>query len=325
MEKWMAYIHEANPDFIWANRRNNDFGDWVPAGSTTPKDVIATAYWANDARLMSQMAATLGKNDRVRHYDEFYAAIRKAFIDHYVDKNGKVGNGSQTCQILALHAGLVPDDLLKAAATILHDDIAARDNHLSTGFLGTAWLMPVLSENNLNGTAYRLLLNDTYPSWGYMVRKGATTIWERWNGDTGDPGMNSFNHYAFGVVVEWLYRDVAGIDQSPGSAGFKEIVIHPRPGPGLTWARASFESVRGPVRSSWSLRDGHFSLDVEIPPNTHGTVFVPTSDPESIEESGRPPASPVERLAPQKESAVFRVPPGRYQFRARLNSDNVGL
>jgi alpha-L-rhamnosidase len=277
MERWMNYIHEPNPDLIWAKRRNNDFGDWVPANSTTPKDLIATAYWAQDARMMAGMARALHRDADASKYSDLFNGIRDAFIKKFVHADGTIGNGSQTCYALALHIGLVPDALRKAAVDHLVADIEKRDWHLSTGFLGTPHLMFALSENDRSDVAYRLLLNDTYPSWGYTIRKGATTIWERWNGDTGDPAMNSYNHYAFGSVVEWLYRVMAGIDTDPSAPGFEKIVIHPQPDARIGHARAEYDSVRGKIVSEWSLAaNGAFSLTVTIPANTTATVVLPT-------------------------------------------------
>jgi alpha-L-rhamnosidase len=176
----------------------------------------------------------------------------------------------------------------------------------------------VLSENGLNELAYRLLLNEDYPSWGYMVRKGATTIWERWNGDTGDPGMNSYNHYAYGAVGEWLYREVAGIGQRPDGVGFKRIVIRPRPDARLSQARGEYECVYGKIVSEWRRVDkGAMELDVRIPANTSARVYLPGADPSKVTESGKSIAgSPEVRLAASEQgSAVYDVEPGTYHFR----------
>ena len=276
MERWMNYIHEPNPDLIWSKRRNNDFGDWVPANSTTPKDLIATAYWAQDAKMMAEMARAIHRDADAARYTKLFDGIREAFIRKFVRSDSTIGNDSQTCYALALHIGLVPDSLRKAAVDRLVAGIQSRQNHLSTGFLGTPHLMFALSENGRADVAYTLLLNETYPSWGYTIRKGATTIWERWNGDSGDPSMNSYNHYAFGSVVEWLYREMAGIDTDPLAPGFEKIVIRPRPDPRVRHARAEYDSVRGKIVSEWTLDPaGALSLNVTIPANTTATVILP--------------------------------------------------
>ena len=280
MQRWMSYIQAENPDFIRNKRRNNDFGDWVPAESTTPKDLIATAYWAYDASLMSQMASAIGKDAEAQRYADLFDGVRKAFEKQFIRENGETGNGSQTCYALALHMNLVPDALKPNLMDRLLHDLEARDWHLSTGFLGTPYLLAVLVNNGRADVAYRLLLNETYPSWGYMIAKGATTIWERWNGDRGDPGMNSFNHYAFGSVVEWLYRYAAGIDTAPDSPGFRNIVIHPRPDEHFTHVRAEYDSVYGKIVSEWTRAP--FLLKVTIPANTTATVYLPSGQTQKI-------------------------------------------
>jgi alpha-L-rhamnosidase len=289
MQRWMNYIGSENPDFIRDKRRNNDFGDWVPAESTTPKDLIATAYWAYDAALMSQMARAIGKDTDAKRYADLFEKVRAAFQKKFIHGNGEVGNGSQTCYALALHMNLATDAQVPVLMDRLVKDIETRNWHLSTGFLGTPYLLAVLVNNGRVDVAYRLLLNETYPSWGYMIGKGATTIWERWNGDHGDPGMNSFNHYAFGSVVEWLYRYAGGIDTAPDSPGFRNIVIHPRPDARFTHARAEYDSIYGKIVSDWNgAPNGPFALKVTIPANTTATVYLPGSATTRVTESGKP-------------------------------------
>jgi alpha-L-rhamnosidase len=315
MKKWLDYIHAVNPDFVWENRRNNDFGDWVPANSTTPKDLIATAFWAYDAKLMSQMASALGKSAEAGEYQELFEKIRAAFIAKFVKDDGTVGNGSQTCDLLALHMGLLPENLRHTVTDRLVRDIESRDWHLSTGFVGTAFLMPALSANGKNDVAYRLLLNDTYPSWGYMIRKGATTIWERWNGDTGDPAMNSFNHYAFGAVGEWLYQTVAGIRPDPSGVGFQKIIIHPRPDSRLTHAYAQYDSPYGKISSDWSMENGKpFSLKVVIPANTSARIYLPANENSRITADGHPVSDDFKHLGREDGFEIYQTGSGTYHF-----------
>ncbi len=315
MKKWLDYIHAVNPDFLWENRRNNDFGDWVPANSTTPKDLIATAFWAYDAKLMSQMASALGKNTEAAEYQELFGKIRAAFITKFVKDDGTVGNGSQTCYLLALHVDLLPGNLRQTAADHLAHDIESRDWHLSTGFVGTAFLMPVLSANGKNEVAYHLLLNDTYPSWGYMIRKGATTMWERWNGDTGDPAMNSFNHYAFGAVGEWLYQTVGGIRPDPSGAGFQNIIIHPRPDSRLTHAYAQYDSPYGKISSDWTMESGKpFSLKVVIPANTTARIYLPANENDRVTADGSPIGDEFKHLGREEGFEIYQTGSGSYHF-----------
>lgn len=285
MEKWMGFIHEGNPNFLWLERRGNDYGDWVPANSETDKALIATAYWAGDALKMAEMAAALGKADKVQEYLTLYGNIKKAFQEKFIAPDGKIANGSQTCYVLALDNGLVQDDMVEKAVTHLVDDITSRGNHLSTGFLGSTYLMPVLTKNGKNDVAVTLLLNKTYPSWGYMIEKGATTIWERWNSDKGDPSMNSFNHYCYGAVTDWMYGYLAGI--RPAGAGFQDIIIDPHPDNRLQWVRASYGSNWGDIKSDWKYEGDTWTLTVTVPANTQATVYVPAASADKITVDGK--------------------------------------
>ena len=186
---------------------------------------------------------------------------------------------------------LLPLELQTAAATHLIRTLERKDWHLTTGFVGVGYLCPVLTQIGRIDVAYKLLLNDTYPSWGYSIRHGATTIWERWNGWTEDggfedPGMNSFNHYSLGSVGQWLYQTVAGIDFDPNLPGFKGIIIHPQPGGGLTHVKAEYASIRGKISSAWNLEHGQFNLQVTIPANTSAKVYLPASNQQAISENG---------------------------------------
>nr|MDQ3604118.1 family 78 glycoside hydrolase catalytic domain [Actinomycetota bacterium] len=230
MTRWMEYLYEANPDLIRKNRMGNNYGDWLsPKGDLTPKDLLATAYWAYDAGLMAEMAGAIGRHDDAREYRDLNENIKAAFEEAYVSPDGRIQGDTQTCYLLALHMELLPEDLRSAAAEHLVRSIEREDWHLSTGFAGVGYLCPVLTEAGYADVAYRLLENETYPSWGYTVKNGATTIWERWDGWTEEngfqsPNMNSFNHYSLGSVGEWLYRYVAGIDQDPGGTGYERIL-----------------------------------------------------------------------------------------------------
>ena len=289
MTRWIQYIQSANQDLIRNQRRNNDFGDWVPAKSDTPKDLIATAYWAYDANLMSEMAHATGKDAASKKYAALFESIRAAFQKQFVRENGEVGNGSQTCYALALHMHLLPGALKTLAMERLVADIEKRNWHLSTGFIGTPYLLSALSDNGRADVAYRLLFNVTYPSWGYMISKGATSIWERWNGDVGDPSMNSYNHYAFGAVVEWMYRHVAGIDAAPDSQGFRKIEIHPLPEARLTRVHGEYDSIYGKISSDWRTEpSGQFTLKLSIPANTTAIVYLPAGPDSCVTESGKP-------------------------------------
>jgi len=224
---------------------------------------------------------------------------------------------------MALKFELLPDELRAKAAQYLDEDIAAKKDHLSTGFVGVSYLLPVLTKSGKLDTVYKLFLQDSFPSWLFSVKHGATTIWERWDGwtpDKGfqDPGMNSFNHYSLGSCGEWMFSTLAGIDTD--GPGFKRLAIRPAPPAGgsaaITWAKAAYESINGRIATAWKLDGGKLVLDVSVPPNTTATVCVPTKDAAGVKESGKPAAqaSGVKTLRTESGAAVFAVGSGVYHF-----------
>ncbi len=314
MQRFMSFIQKANPDFIRKNGVGPNYADWLAPDEHTNKDLLATAYWGLAAKMMSQMAHAIGKEDDAKRYDELIADIRGAFQKAYVQANGQVGTGTQTSYVVALYTKMVPESLEPALVSNLVKDIESRNWHLSTGFLGTPFLLATLADHGRSDVAYRLLLNDSYPSWGYMLSKGATTWWERWNGDSGDPAMNSYNHYAFGSVVAWVYRYVAGIDVVPEAAGFKEIVIHPRPDPSMNHAQGEYESVYGKIRTDWSSSTGAFSLKVTVPANTSAKVLLPLFPNAHVTQDGNPIENDARR---ENGSFVVRIGSGTYHFEVK--------
>jgi len=249
-------------------------------------------------------------------YRTLHAAIRKSFVEAYVGDDGSVQGGTQTAYLLALGFDLLPPELVDAAVGHLAADISKRGNRLTTGFVGVSLLCPVLSEHGRSDLAYALLHQDEFPSWGYSIRHGATTIWERWDGWTEHGGfqsaaMNSFNHYSLGSIGDWLYGHVAGIDQTPGSVAYRELLLRPQPGGQLTWARAEQETARGRVACGWSLDGERLTVTVAVPPGSTAVLEIPTSDPGSVRESGAPvPAEPSAR------GATVRLTSGRFTFTA---------
>jgi len=334
MARWLSYIGAANPDYLWVNEHRNNFGDWLaldgdavenPGASGTPKDLLATAYYAYDARLMAHMAQAIGRVDDADRYDALFRAIKAAFVGAYVSDNGQIAGDTQTGYVLALHMDLLPVHLRAVAARRLVENIERHGWHLTTGFVGVGYLCPVLTEAGYADVTYRLLLNDTFPSWGYSIRHGATTIWERWDGWTDergfqDPGMNSFNHYSLGSVGEWLYRYVAGIDIDPEHPGYKHILIRPQSDGGLTHAKASYQSIHGMIASEWRVKDGAFTLEVDIPANTTATVHIVAADPIGVTESGRTvdDAPGVAFVRMESGHAVLAVQSGTYAFTSGL-------
>jgi alpha-L-rhamnosidase len=310
MQHWMEFIQSRNPDFLRTKGVGPNFADWLAPDEHTNKDLLATAYWALIANMMAQMAHAVGKEADAKRYDEVVQNIRSAFQKAYIKEDGEVGTGTQTSYVVALYTKMAPAALEPLLVDKLLKDIEARNWHLSTGFLGTPFLLFTLADHGRSDVAYRLLLNDTYPSWGYMLSKGATTWWERWNGDTGDPSMNSYNHYAFGSVIAWVYRYAAGIDTTTDAPGFKEIVVHPHLDARMTSARAEYESIYGKIISEWKgTPAGPFSLSVTIPANTSARVFLPAIAGAHLTEGG----SPVESQA-ENGSYAIQIGSGSYHF-----------
>ncbi len=293
MKRWISYMAgHAGDDHLWIEDWH--FGDWLsyddnsPAymGAYTHTGLIATAYFAHSADLMSKIASILGYRDDQAYYSTLHNSIKKAFRDEFVTPKGRLVSHTQTAYTLALAFGLLESPVTEMAAAHLAGDVEAF-GHITTGFLGTPLICKVLTDYGYVHLAYQLLLRKEYPSWLYPVTRGATTIWERWDGirpDSGfqDPGMNSFNHYAYGAVGKWMTEVVAGIGIDPGQPGYRHIIIHPRPGGGLSHAEAFHESPYGMIRSGWEMKDNEIALHITIPPNTTASVFIPSGAVETV-------------------------------------------
>lgn len=319
MKRYIDYLERNSENHL---RPAIGYGDWVAAGPETPKDVIATAYFAYVVKLMAEMAIAIGRNEDAERYHQLFSRIKEAFIKAFVQPDGRIKGDTQTCYALALDIDLLPEELKPRALEYLVADIEKREWHLSTGFVGTRHLMSALSKFGRTDIAYRLLLQETYPSWLYMVKMGATTIWERWNsilpnGQIHEPGMNSFNHYAFGCVGEWLFRVVAGIEEL--EPGFKRFIIRPH-SDGLDFVRASYRSVRGLITVEWRKEGDKFNLSVTVPANTVALICVPAKDPATVTESGKPAdqSEGVKFLRVEGGFAVCEVGSGSYQFTSDL-------
>ena len=292
MRAWVDFEHRrAGSDLIW--RPGWQFGDWLALhsddpsypGATTSTDFLATAYFAHSTDLLARAARALGNAADADRYEKLFRDVRAAFNREFVSAGGRVGENTQTAYALAIAFDLLPDSLVARAADRLAAAVRGRDMHLTTGFLGTPQLLPVLSATGHLDVAYALLMQQTYPSWLYPITRGATTMWERWDGirpDSSfeDAGMNSFNHYAFGAVGDWMYRTIGGINLDPHAPGASHVRIAPRPGGGLTHARVSLETFYGTLSSAWRLDGQRFVLNISIPPNTTADVILPgTTEP----------------------------------------------
>ncbi|MEJ6008797.1 alpha-L-rhamnosidase [Novosphingobium aquae] len=279
MRKYVDGILKANPDGLWAHNRGVDFGDWLavdakqPGDETTPKGLVATAMLARSLAQLADLARWTGRESEAGELRLATERVREAFAGAFVREDGSVGNGSQTSYILGLSMDLVPRSLRALAADKLVADIQRRGTALSTGFLGTPLALDVLADTGHRDTAVDLLLRTDFPSWGHMVRAGATTMWERWNGDSGDPAMNSYNHYAFGAVCGFLYRRVAGI--VPIEPGFARMRIAPLFDRRLGRIRARYESVRGAIAVDIRPTHGGAELDVQVPSGASADLCLP--------------------------------------------------
>jgi alpha-L-rhamnosidase len=327
MRAWVEYMRtQAGDRLLWTTGFH--FGDWLAfqtvradyPGATTDKDLIATAYFAHSTDLLARAAAVLGKTDEAQRYRSLFEGIRAAFQREYLTPTGRLSSNTQTAYVLALDFGLVPDSLRPKAAERLAADVR-RMGHLTTGFLGTPALTRTLSENGYLDDAYRLLLNERYPSWLYEVKQGATTVWERWDGLKPDStfqeaSMNSFNHYAYGAIGDWMYRTVAGLTDDPAQPGYKHVVVRPQPGGGFTYAKATLVTPYGEAGSGWKLDGDRLTVTAIVPPNTRATVHLPGARLEQVREgaSALASASGVGRSTQTGDTVAVEVGSGSYTF-----------
>jgi alpha-L-rhamnosidase len=316
MQKFLEFCVERSGEDCLPPESFHCFGDWVAVGGDTPHEVIYTAYFAHCARLMQASAEALGRTADAERYGELFARVRAAFDQAYVDDDGRVRGDTQCAYALAIEFNLLEGERLTKAAERLVADIEARGGHFSTGFVGTRPLLHALNKIGREDLAYRLLLNRDYPSWLFEIEHGATSIWERWDGWTPekgfqDPGMNSFAHYAFGAVGEWMFKTIGGLGAE--QPGFRRFFLAPKPGGGLQHAEARHFSIRGEVRLAWKLReDGKLELDVLVPPNTGATLVIPARG--AVTESGRAlDEVPGVRVTRGSDLRVD-LPSGRYWF-----------
>ena len=277
MKAWVERIASHNPDGVWANHVGNDYGDWLCIDAIAPKRVVSTAFFARSAALVAAAARGLEEEEDAGRFDALATDIAAAFRTAFIGDDGAMEGDTQTGYALALRFGLVDGEGRDAVAARLVADVERR-GHLTTGFVGVKHLLPALTDAGRIDLAYRLLVHEGYPSWGYSIAHGATTMWERWDGWTAergfqDPIMNSFNHYAFGAVTEWFFDTILGI--RPDEPGFRRVRLAPRPGGTLQWAEGSYRSVRGPIRSRWHLEGDEVVFDVDVPSNAAGELVLP--------------------------------------------------
>lgn len=326
MKAWVEYMKaRAGEDLIWTD--DFHFGDWLAyasnnsdyTGATTVKDLIATAYYSYSSGLLAKIADIIGKKEDAKAYAKLSEDIKKAFQKDFVTSTGRLVSHTQTAYSLALAFDLLPEDLVPAAAAFLANDVK-KMGHLTTGFVGTPLLCKTLSAHGYDDLAFQLVNRKEYPSWLYPVTQGATTIWERWDGQKPDGtfqdvGMNSFNHYAYGAIGEWLYRHVAGLDVDAENPGYKHILLAPHPGGGLQNASAEFQSLYGKIKSAWKIEEGKLIYDVIVPANTSATITLPSAQADQVMLNGKAlPASVKESLKQKDKGLSLGVGSGSYQF-----------
>ncbi|MBD2868543.1 alpha-L-rhamnosidase [Paenibacillus arenilitoris] len=322
MSRWVDYLKDNGSDLIRPDYAN--YGDWLSIGADTPNEVLATAYFAYSTKLLAAIAGVLGKTEDHSRYAALFGQIAEAFRREFVSGDGFVRGDTQTVYVLALQFGLLTEELKPKATRRLTENIRARGNRLSTGFLGVGYLLPALTDSGEQDIAYELLTQEAFPSWMYSIKHGATTIWERWDGWTEEngfqtPSMNSFNHYSLGSVGEWMFRYMAGIEADPAEPGFRHAIIRPRPGGRLNRVKAGYESLYGTISVEWSLEAGsRLTLEVEVPANAGATVHVPGANVEPDGEDAGLSAAGCTLLTQEKQASVYRIGSGKYRFTSSL-------
>lgn len=288
MKGWVDYITEhCSGNGLW--QTGYQYGDWLALDKeesadrtgATDKYLVANAYYAYSCELVVKAAKVLGRLTEAQHYEELHQKIVKTFNEEYITRTGRMVSETQTGCVLALHFNLAEAQYCERILQSLITNIENHKNHLSTGFVGTPYICHVLSERGKHDLAAAIFLQEDYPSWLYAVKKGATTIWERWNSILPDgsfdvSGMNSLNHYAYGSIGEWMYKKLAGINII--EAGYKKFSIKPMFMKGITWADASYESVYGTIRSAWKCENNVITVDITIPANTTADIYLPEKD-----------------------------------------------
>ncbi len=328
MKAWVKYMTDNSKDDLW--NTGFHFGDWLfyrpdddndGRAALTDKYLIAQCFYAHSVQLMINTSKVLNNAVDEAMYTALLEKVKRAFLNEYVTPNGRLISSTQTAYVLALNFDMLPENLRAQAADRLVENIKNYGTHLTTGFLGTPYLCHVLTRFGHTDLAYKLLLQEDYPSWLYPVKMGATTIWERWDGQKPDStfqtaGMNSFNHYAYGAIGDWMYRTMVGIDTYEDGTGYQHIKIQPHIGGGFTHASASLKTYYGTVSSGWKIDNGNIILDVEIPANTTANVYMPAPNAEAVTEKGNPisTVSEIKVVGVEKGYVQLKIGSGKYRF-----------
>ncbi|MCU0390945.1 MAG: glycoside hydrolase family 78 protein [Thermoflexibacter sp.] len=330
MKSWVGFMEKNSTNYLW--NKGFHFGDWLfyrpnddndGRAAVTDKYLIAQCFFAHSTNLLIKTAKVLGKNEDVNKYTDLLKNIKEAFMKEYVTPTGRLVSSTQTAYVLSLNFDMFPENLRQQAADRLAENVRSYNTHLTTGFLGTPYLCHVLTRFGYLDLAYSLLLQENYPSWLYPVKMGATTIWERWDGIKPDgsfqnAGMNSFNHYAYGAIGDWVYRVVTGIDTEESGVGYKKIVIKPHFSKQMNFnmAKSELQTYYGKIVSEWKIEGNKKQVNVEIPTNTTAKIFLPASSSDIIKETGQALSSSKGITIKGKEGdwVVIEVGSGKYNF-----------
>lgn len=335
-ERYIEHIRENNLDLIWRNGLGNNYGDWLngntlnaegfpKTGAQIPSEVFATIMFYNSTRNLSEMAGIIGQTEKAARYAELAAGIRTAFAKAFVDADGKIEGDAQSCYALALHYGIFPEELEENFEKRMIDKFIPYDGRMNTGFHSTLPLMKELVRRGYAEKAFQLLETTEFPSWGYSIDQGATSIWERWDGyvkgrGMQGAGMNSFNHYAFGAVGEWMYRHILGIQPDVEHPGFTHFTLKPLPGGTLTWAEGSYHSISGKIETRWEKNGNMFTYEITVPANTSATVHLPAKSLETVLMDGQKLTDTFQAtdLAFENGTVMFEVGSGEYALSSEI-------
>jgi len=333
-ERYIENIRKSNPDLIWKSGLGLNYGDWLngntlnaegfpKTGAQIPSEAFSTIMFYNSVNTLSEMAAAIGKNEKASYYSDLASNIKTAFINRFVNVDGMIEGDAQACYALALHYGVYTKELEKNFEKRMIDKFIPYAGRMNTGFHSTICLMKELVKRGYTDKAFQLLETKEFPSWGYSIEQGATSIWERWDGYVKGrgfqgAGMNSFNHYAFGSIGEWMYENIIGIQPDSAAPGFRHFILKPLPGGTLTWAKGSFNSMSGKIEAGWKRNGNHFEYQFTVPPNTTATVCIPAKSNDSVLLDGKKLSDANIQAGYIDGYVVFKIQPGTYSASSEL-------
>jgi len=336
-ERYIENIKKSNPDLIWKSGLGLNYGDWLngntlnaagfpKTGAQIPSQVFSTIMFFNSVNVLSKMAVATGKNEKAVYYSELAAKIKSAFAEHFIDADGKIEGDAQACYAMALHYDIFPKELEKSFEKRMIDKFIPYSGRMNTGFHSTLCLMKELVKRGYTDKAFELLETKEFPSWGYSIEQGATSVWERWDGYVKGWGlqgasMNSFNHYAFGAIGEWMYENILGIQPDNNSPGFRHFILKPLPGGSLTWAEGSYNSISGRIEAGWKKDKSRFEYHFAIPANTTATVCIPGKNGGDILLDGKKLSDLFQpgKVDYKNGYAIFEVQSGTYSVISELS------